>query len=131
MMVMLMPLSIIISTTSLNSILSTTQFSPSSSSFFAYKIVLTASWLPLNNDRLIGDPDILDGLLLGTIEFGCGELVGVVGPKGLVLTEGWLCDGENSWPRCDICCVTANSPPSSTHRITHITSERYRHKQWN
>ena len=52
--------------------------------------------------------------------------MGVESPKGLAEGEAGLdpiCEFI-SLPNVDNCCVNPKSPPSSTHRITHITSKR-------
>ena len=55
--------------------------------------------------------------------------MGVESPKGLTEGEAGLDPGYEfiSLPNVDNCCVNPNSPPSSTHRITQITSAKKHH----
>lgn len=52
--------------------------------------------------------------------------MGVESPKGLAEGDAGLDSGYEfiSLPKVDNCCVSPKSPPSSTHRITHITSAK-------
>lgn len=52
--------------------------------------------------------------------------MGVENPKGLAEGDAGLDPGYEfiSLPNEDNCCVSPKSPPSSTHRITHITSTK-------
>lgn len=54
--------------------------------------------------------------------------MGVESPKGLTEGDAGLDPGYEfiSLPNVDNCCVNPNSPPSSTQRITHITSTKKR-----
>lgn len=56
--------------------------------------------------------------------------MGVESPKGLAEPgDARLDPGYKfiSLPNVDNCCVNPKSPPSSTHRITHITSAKNGH----